>query len=141
MAHPHPEGTGAVMAMEQALHRAQLPATAIDYINLHGTASKANDRIETFALARCFPAPTLASSTKGWTGHALGSAGILEAIITLESMHHGLAPGTLNCVEPDPELGFPILTENTPASIRYALSNSFGFGGNNAALVFGRIND
>jgi 3-oxoacyl-[acyl-carrier-protein] synthase-1 len=141
MSHPHPEGKGAILAIDQALEKSRLPSTEIDYINLHGTASKANDRIETYALARCFPTTTLASSTKGWTGHTLGTAGILEAIITLESMKHGIVPGTLNCEEPDPEFSFPILTQNTKSPIRHAMTNSFGFGGNNAALIFGRIND
>ncbi len=141
MSHPHPEGKGAIMAMDQALKRSRLSSEEIDYVNLHGTASKANDQIETYALAQCFPTPTLASSTKGWTGHTLGAAGILEAIITLESMKHGIVPGTLNCEEPDPEFSFPILMENTKSPIRHAMSNSFGFGGNNAALIFGRIND
>jgi len=141
MSHPHPEGKGALMAMEQALKRSGIPATEIDYINLHGTASKANDLIETYTLSQCFPTSTLASSTKGWTGHTLGAAGILESIITLESMLHGIVPGTLNCGEPDPEFRFPILKKNTKMLIRNAMSNSFGFGGNNAALIFGRIND
>lgn len=141
MAHPHPEGKGAILAIKQSLNRSGLAPGDIDYINLHGTASKANDLIETFALNQCFPTRTFASSTKGWTGHALGTAGILEAVITLESMRHGIIPGTLNCAEPDPELRFPILMESIESPIRNAMSNSFGFGGNNAALIFGRIND
>jgi len=140
MSHPHPEGKGAVLAMQQALERAGLAASDVDYINLHGTASKANDLVETHALDKLFPRRTLASSTKGWTGHALGTAGILEAVITLESMKSGLIPGTLNCREPDPEFRFPILTENTHRPVRISMTNSFGFGGNNASLVFGRIN-
>jgi 3-oxoacyl-[acyl-carrier-protein] synthase-1 len=141
MSHPHPAGKGAILAIDQALERSGLPAAAIDYINLHGTASKANDLVETYALAQRFPAQTLASSSKGWTGHALGTAGILESIITLEAMKHGTVPGTLNCEEPDPDFEFPILTENTEKPIRYAMTNSFGFGGNNATLIFGRVND
>ncbi len=141
MSHPHPEGKGAIAAMTQALKRARLPSTEIDYINLHGTATKANDLIETYALAQCFPTPTLASSTKGWTGHTLGTAGILEAIITLESMKYGIVPGTLNCEETDPEFSFPIMMQNIESPIRTAMSNSFGFGGNNATLIFGRTND
>jgi len=140
MSHPHPEGKGAVLAMQQALERAGLAASDVDYINLHGTASKANDLVETHALDKLFPRQALASSTKGWTGHALGTAGILEALITLESMKSGLIPGTLNCRKPDPEFRFPILTENTHRPVRVSMTNSFGFGGNNASLVFGRIN-
>ncbi len=141
MSHPHPEGKGAVLAMQQALDRAGLNASSIEYVNLHGTASKANDLVETYALSQLFTAKTLASSTKGWTGHTLGTAGILEAVITLEAMKHGLIPGTLNCENPDPKFDFPIMLQNTRKPIRTAMTNSFGFGGNNASLIFGRIND
>jgi len=141
MSHPHPEGKGAVLAMEQSLKRADLPASSIEYINLHGTASKANDLVESYALSQLFSTQTLASSTKGWTGHTLGAAGILETVITLEAMKHGLLPGTLNCEQPDAEFKFPILTENTHKPINIAMMNSFGFGGNNASLILGRSND
>ncbi len=141
MSHPHPEGRGAVAAMDQALERAQIPAGAIDYVNLHGTASQANDRIEAYALAQRFSEGTPVSSTKAWTGHALGAAGILEAIITLEAMRHGMIPGTLNCESQDPDSAFRVLTENVHKPVRNVMTNSFGFGGNNAVLVFGRIND
>jgi len=141
MSHPHPEGKGAVMAMQQALERAGLAASSIDYINLHGTASKANDLVETDALARLFPLQPPASSTKGWTGHTLGTAGILETVITLEAMKSGLLPGTLNCESPDPEFSYPILTDNTRRAARIGMTNSFGFGGNNASLIFGRTDD
>lgn len=141
MSHPHPEGRGAVAAMDQALERAQIPADAIDYVNLHGTASQANDRIEAYALAQRFSEGTPVSSTKAWTGHALGAAGILEAIITLEAMRHGMIPGTLNCESQDPDSAFRVLTENVHKPVRNVMTNSFGFGGNNAVLVFGRIND
>jgi len=138
MSHPHPEGKGAVLAMRQALVRAGLNPSAIDYVNLHGTASKVNDQIETQAMRQVFNEAVHASSTKGWTGHTLGAAGILEAIITLEGMRHDLIPGTLNCEQPDAEFDFPILAENRAARLRFGMSNSFGFGGNNASLVFGR---
>jgi len=141
MSHPHPEGKGAALAIDQALQRAQLSAAAIDYVNLHGTASRANDLVETRVLGQRFPESTLASSTKGWMGHTLGAAGILEAIITLEAMKHSHVPGTLNCEEDDPEFEFPILRQNVTQEIRYAMTNSFGFGGSNASLVFGRTND
>lgn len=140
MSHPHPEGRGAVTAMDQALERSQIAASAIDYVNLHGTASQANDRIEAYALAQRFSGRTLASSTKSWTGHTLGAAGILEAVITLQALRHGLIPGTLNFEEADPDSAFDVLTENVHKPISNAMSNSFGFGGNNAVLVFGRIN-
>lgn len=141
MSHPHPEGKGAIIAIDKALQRAQLSADQIDYVNLHGTASQANDRIEAHALAQRFSTNTLASSTKAWTGHALGAAGILEAVITLEALRHDMIPGTLNCEQPDPGFEFDVLTENVMKPVRNAMSNSFGFGGNNAALIFGHIND
>lgn len=141
MSHPHPEAKGALLAIDQALENAQLLPSAIDYINLHGTASIANDQIETYALAQRFEKQTLASSTKGWTGHTLGTAGLMEAVITMQAMQHGIAPGTLNCLQPDAAFEFPILLENTAKTIEYAMSNSFGFGGNNATLIFGRNHD
>lgn len=140
MSHPHPQGKGAVLAIDQALKNACLSPMDIDYINMHGTASAANDLIETRALAQRFEPSTLASSTKGWTGHTLGTAGLMEAVITMEAMRNGLAPGTLNCEQVDADFDFPVLLENTPANIQYAMSNSFGFGGNNATLIFGQIN-
>lgn len=141
MSHPHPEGKGAVLAMQQSLKRAGLQPSSVEYINLHGTASKVNDMVESDALSQLFNDQTLASSTKGWTGHTLGAAGILEAIITLESMKHGLLPGTLNCEIEDPGFKFPVLMENVRKPIQIAMTNSFGFGGNNASLIFGRTND
>jgi 3-oxoacyl-[acyl-carrier-protein] synthase-1 len=141
MAHPHPEGKGAIIAIDRALGRAAIPAESIGYINLHGTASKANDGIEALALAKRFTSDTLASSTKGWTGHTLGAAGIIEAVIALDALETGLIPGTLNCERPDPDLCFTISTKNAEKSIQYSMSNSFGFGGSNASLIFGRCND
>ena len=137
MSHPHPEGKGAILAMKRALERSSLSGEDIDYVNLHGTASKANDLIETLALAQCVGNATLASSTKGWTGHTLGAAGMLEAIIVLESIRTGLVPGTLNCEQPEDLLHFPIESENIERPVSRAMTNSFGFGGNNATLVFG----
>ena len=138
MSHPHPEGEGAVAAIDQALERAQISADEIDYVNLHGTASQANDRIEGQALAQRFSGHTLASSTKAWTGHTLGAAGIIEAVITLQALRSGLIPGTLNCEEPDPDATFEVLTENVYMPVNKAMTNSFGFGGNNAVLIFGK---
>jgi 3-oxoacyl-[acyl-carrier-protein] synthase-1 len=139
MAHPHPQGRGAVIAIDRALERAGLTADSIDYVNLHGTATPANDLIESRVLAQRFAKRTMASSSKGWTGHALGAAGILESVITLEAMSTGIIPGTLNCEEMDPKIEFQVITDNVDAEVRYALSNSFGFGGNNATLIFGHL--
>ena len=138
MSHPHPEGKGASLAMTRALQRADIAAASVGYINLHGTASKANDRVETYALAEQMTDSTLVSSTKGWTGHTLGAAGILESVIAMDTLNTGLIPGTLNRTTDDPEFRFPVMTENVEKNIEYSMSNSFGFGGNNASLVFGR---
>ena len=93
MSAPHPQGLGAELALRDALARAGLTPNDVDYINLHGTASRQNDEVEAALVARTFPANTLASSTKGWTGHTLGAAGIVEAVITLSSMQQRFRTG------------------------------------------------
>jgi 3-oxoacyl-[acyl-carrier-protein] synthase-1 len=138
MSAPHPEGLGARLAIEQALARAGCRAQQIQYINLHGTATPKNDAVEARVVADMFPASTRASSTKGWTGHALGAAGSLEAIITLLTLQTGVIPGTLNTTQLAAECGPQIRLENAAGDVRYALSNSFGFGGSNCVLLFGR---
>lgn len=138
MSSPHPQGLGARLAIADALQRAALDAAAVDYINLHGTATPANDAIEAAVVADLFPATTRASSTKGWTGHSLGAAGILEAVISLIALQQGLVPGTLNCSDPDPLCGPQLALDNEDRPLRVALSASFGFGGNNAVLVLGQ---
>jgi 3-oxoacyl-[acyl-carrier-protein] synthase-1 len=137
MSAPHPDGLGARLAMQGALARAGIAADAIGYINLHGTATPANDSIEAAAIAALFPAGTHASSTKGWSGHTLGAAGILEAVITLLALEHGELPGILHCDVLDAACGPQIRIENATRPLDYAMSNSFGFGGNNASMVFG----
>ncbi len=138
MSSPHPDGRGARLAIVQALASAGVEASEIDYINLHGTASRKNDEIEGHVVAELFPTRTLASSTKGWTGHALGAAGIVEAVITLLALETGVAPGTLNSSEVDPACGPQIRLDNERREMRYASSHSFGFGGSNCVLLFGR---
>jgi 3-oxoacyl-[acyl-carrier-protein] synthase-1 len=138
MSTPHPEGLGAERALDDALARAGLAAEAIDYINMHGTASAKNDEVEGALVARRFPPGTHASSTKGFTGHTLGAAGIVEAVISLLAIERGLMPGTVNTTVPDPGCGPQIRLQPAHGEVRYALSNSFGFGGNNCALVFGK---
>ena len=138
MSAPHPQGLGAEHALDDALVRAGISAAQVDYINLHGTASRQNDEVEAALIARRFPASTRASSTKGWSGHTLGAAGILEAAITLIALERGFAPGTLNTRELDPACGPQIRIDNSEANLRIALSNSFGFGGNNCCLAFAR---
>jgi 3-oxoacyl-[acyl-carrier-protein] synthase I len=136
MSSPHPQGLGAQIALQAALDRAGLTPADVDYINLHGTASKHNDEVEAALIARTFPSSTLASSTKGWTGHALGAAGIVEAVVALLAIERGLVPGTLNTNELDPACGPQIVLDNRERQVRVALSNSFGFGGNNCCLAF-----
>ena len=138
MSTPHPEGLGAERALDDALARAGVDASEIDYVNLHGTASAKNDEVEAALVARRFPARTHASSTKGWTGHALGAAGIVEAAASLLALEAGFMPGTVNTRALDAACGPQIRTASADAEVRLALSNSFGFGGNNCALLFGR---
>jgi 3-oxoacyl-[acyl-carrier-protein] synthase-1 len=137
MSTPQPEGEGALGAMRQALSRADLQPAHIDYVNAHGTATPANDRAEDRALVRLFGKRVPVSSTKGFTGHTLGAAGILEAIVCFLALEHGFLPATLNSIALEPGLESMILLENRAARVKRALSNSFGFGGSNCSLVFG----
>lgn len=139
MSHPHPEGAGAVRAIRASLDRAGIRPEAVEYVNLHGTATIANDAVEDKAIDSVFGARPACSSTKGWTGHTLGAAGITEAIISALCLSHGFIPGTLNCKRVDPSLKSRILRENQSGSISCVVSNIFGFGGNNCNLVFGRL--
>ena len=138
MSSPHPLGQGARLAIEGALAGAGLGADDVGYINLHGTASQKNDEVEARVIAELFPASARASSTKGWTGHALGAAGILEAVVCFGALESGLVPGTLNATQLDPACGPQIRIANEAADLRVAMSNSFGFGGSNCSLLFGR---
>ena len=138
MSTPHPEGLGARLALEGALARAGIAATDVDYINLHGTATPKNDEVEAGVVSTAFSARTRASSSKGWSGHTLGAAGILESVICLLAIEHGLVPGTLNCEQPDPVCGPQLALRNESADVRIALTNSFGFGGSNCTLAFAR---
>ena len=137
MSTPQPEGEGALGAMRQALERAGLRPSDVDYVNAHGTATPANDRAEDRALVRLFERRVPVSSTKGYTGHTLGAAGIVEAVVCFLAIEHGLLPATLNSRTVEPGLESQILLENRAAPVRRALSNSFGFGGSNCSLVFG----
>jgi 3-oxoacyl-[acyl-carrier-protein] synthase-1 len=138
MSTPHPQGLGARKALHDALARAQLVPEDIDYINLHGTASQKNDEVEARVVADTFAAHTFASSTKGWTGHTLGAAGIVEAAIALLAIEEGLLPGTLNAKTLDDACGPQIRLANATGEVRRALSFSFGFGGSNCVLAFAR---
>lgn len=138
MSTPHPEGLGARLAMQRALDSAGLSAEDIDYINLHGTATKSNDASEGKAVADVFGRKVPCSSTKGWTGHLLGAAGITEAIIAMQAVEHGFIPGSMNTRQLDPAIAIDYRIENGTGRIERALSNSFGFGGSNCSLVLGR---
>ena len=137
MSTPHPEGLGARTAMQQALDSAGLRPADIDYINLHGTATKTNDASEDKAVLEVFGGQTPCSSTKGATGHLLGAAGITEAIVSILAIQHGLMPGSANTRNVDPALKSNYLLQNKQTKVCCALSNSFGFGGSNCSLVLG----
>ena len=138
MSSPHPDGLGARMAMQDALKMAGLQPAEIDYINLHGTATKNNDAAEGKAVHQVFGAGTPCSSTKGATGHTLGAAGGVEAVICALALQHGLLPAGLNIRQFDPALDLDYVMENRDQPVARALSNSFGFGGTNCSLIFGR---
>ena len=137
---PHPEGEGMVRAMTQALHNARVAPDDIGYVNAHGTGTLQNDRTEALALARVFGAGrVLVSSTKSLVGHTMAAAGSLEAVATLLTLQHGLVPPTAHLEHVDPEIPFdcvPRVAREAP--LEGALSNSFGFGGQNVSLIFGR---
>ncbi|MGO9947308.1 MAG: beta-ketoacyl-[acyl-carrier-protein] synthase family protein [Steroidobacteraceae bacterium] len=137
MSAPHPEGLGAKRAMQAALMAASLEPGDLDYINLHGTGTPSNDRSESQAITSIFGPTTPCSSTKGATGHTLGAAGALEAMICALAIKNGLMPGGVHTTRIDPTLTAHYIRENRRAGIRRVLSNSFGFGGTNCSLIFG----
>ncbi len=137
MSSPHPEGAGALLAMQRALASAAMTPTDIDYINLHGTATRVGDSAEDLAVFNLFGAATARGSTKGHTGHTLGSAGIVEAIISALAIRHNLLPGSPYTETIDPDFHGRYLLRAEPARVGCVLSNSFGFGGSNCSLVLG----
>ncbi|MFO1206772.1 MAG: beta-ketoacyl-[acyl-carrier-protein] synthase family protein [Burkholderiales bacterium] len=138
MSAPHPAGLGARLAMQEALQAAGLTPERIDYVNLHGTGTPGNDKAESKAVNALFDAATPCSSTKAATGHALGAAGALEAVISLIALEAGVVPAGLNVQEIEPELQLAYATRHQEKPLSHVLSNSFGFGGANCSLVFGR---
>ena len=138
MSAPRPDGAGAMMAMSRALEAGGLRPEDIDYINLHGTATRIGDAAEDKAVVSLFGSETACNSTKGYTGHALGASGSLEAIIAALSIRHGLIPGSPHTNARDPDLNTHYIIDPQPARLRYVLSNSFGFGGTNASLILGQ---
>jgi 3-oxoacyl-[acyl-carrier-protein] synthase I len=135
MSSPHPEGAGALASMQQALDMAGLAPHQIDYINLHGTATRSNDAAEGLAVATLFGAEVPCSSTKGHTGHALGAAGIVEALFCAMAIEQKLLPAGVNTQELDDSLKINYLLENRASAPKAIISNSFGFGGSNCSLL------
>lgn len=141
MSTPHPQGLGAEQALDDALARAGLAAAAMDLVNLHGTASAANDEVEAALVTRRYAPTVHACATKGLTGHTMGAAGLLEALVCALALERGLLAGSAPTTAPDPAFG-PAFAERWQAQpvqrrIRHAASHSFGFGGNNCVLVLG----
>jgi 3-oxoacyl-[acyl-carrier-protein] synthase-1 len=124
--------------MQRALAAAGLAPSDIDYINLHGTATRVGDTAEDMAVFGLLGSATPCSSTKGFTGHTLGAAGIVEAIICGLAIRHGMLPGSAHTETVDPSFRIRYQRETRPARIDTVLSNSFGFGGSNCSLVLGR---
>ena len=137
---PEPKGEGMVRAMRAALAAARVDAAAVGYANAHGTATPQNDRIEAHALREVFGEHgLLVSATKSMIGHTMAAAGSLEAVATILALVHDTLPPTANLTTPDPDVAFDCLPRVArPASVECAISNSFGFGGQNITLLFGR---
>ena len=139
MSTPHPEGRGAALAMRAALATAGIAPAEIGYVNLHGTATPSNDAAEDAAVCSVLGTAVPRSSTKGATGHALGAAGIVEAVVTLCCLADDFIPGTANTTHIDPAIRGHVLLEGRSAPVQFALSNSLGFGGSNCSLIFRRM--
>jgi 3-oxoacyl-[acyl-carrier-protein] synthase II len=142
---PDETGSGAIRAMQKALGDAGVEPEAVGYINAHGTSTPYNDKFETLAIKKTFGAHAYklaVSSTKSMTGHLLGAAGGIEAVFSVLALHHNMLPPTINYVNPDPDCDLDYVpNEAREARVNYALSNSFGFGGTNAALLFKRYEE
>ncbi|MEJ6952167.1 beta-ketoacyl-ACP synthase II [Natronospora cellulosivora (SeqCode)] len=139
---PSPGGEGAARAMEMAIKKAGIEKNALDYINAHGTSTPLNDKFETMGIKSVFKDHAydlMVSSTKSMTGHLLGAAGGVEAVICAKSIYEGIVPPTINYENPDPDCDLDYVpNEARNVAVKYAMSNSFGFGGQNACLVFGK---
>jgi 3-oxoacyl-[acyl-carrier-protein] synthase II len=137
---PQPDGDGMLRAMRTALAAAGVDAAGVGYVNAHGTATPQNDRIEALAIARVFgEAGVLVSSTKSMIGHTMAAAGALEAVATILALTHELVPPTANLATPDDDVAFDCVPRVArEAAIEHAISNSFGFGGQNVTLLFRR---
>ncbi|CRS26811.1 beta-ketoacyl-ACP synthase II [Streptococcus equi] len=142
MTSPHPEGLGARKAINLALQEAGIDAAAIDYVNAHGTSTPANEKGESQAIVAVLGKEVPVSSTKSFTGHLLGAAGAVEAIATIEAIRHNYVPMTAGTKELSDDIEANVIFgQGKEADIRYAMSNTFGFGGHNAVLAFKRWED
>jgi 3-oxoacyl-[acyl-carrier-protein] synthase I len=137
MSAPRPDGSTAALAMQRALASARLAPGDIDYVNLHGTGTQLNDAAEDQAVAEVFGDRVKCSSTKGYTGHTMGSCGIVEAVLAAQCLRHGLLPGGLRVERVDPAFRADVAVANEDRALRRVMSNSFGFGGVNVSLVLG----
>jgi 3-oxoacyl-[acyl-carrier-protein] synthase-1 len=137
MSSPHPEGAGAIGAMRGALDAAGLDAAEIDYVALHGTATRANDAMEDAAVTAVFGPGQACASIKGWTGHTLGASGIVGMAVAELAIAHGVMPGCLGMQTPDPGFRSRVLARNEHRTLRRVAVNSFGFGGINCTLLLG----
>lgn len=137
---PHPSAEGTIRAMSEALTRAGFDSGDVGYVNAHGTGTAQNDRTEALALAKVFGEDRLlVSANKSLVGHTMAAAGALEAIATVLTLRHGMIPPTANLDHPDPEIPFDCVPHTArPTSVPVAMSNSFGFGGQNVSLIFQR---
>lgn len=138
MSAPEPSGRGAKQAMQAALNQAGIDAADIGFVHLHGTATPANDAAEDTAVSTLFGSGKPCISTKGWTGHSLGAAGITNALIAAICIEHEMLPGTLNTETIDPEFTSNIILDSQNIPITHAMSNAFGFGGSNVSLIIGK---
>ncbi|MBA3455021.1 MAG: beta-ketoacyl-[acyl-carrier-protein] synthase II, partial [Deltaproteobacteria bacterium] len=134
---PHPEGLGGQLCMRQALERAGLSPSQIDYVSAHGTGTKLNDAAEAAAVARVFERAIPLTATKSLTGHTLGSAGLTSLVLAIESLRRQEIPATLRADQLD-DLGVTVINRRTPARLEHVIVNAFGFGGSNASVVVSR---
>jgi 3-oxoacyl-[acyl-carrier-protein] synthase II len=141
----HPDGRGALACIKGALRDSGLPAAEIGYINAHGTSTQVNDRVETFAIKQAFGEQAYhipVSSSKSMVGHLIAAAGAIEAIICVQALRRGVLPPTINYEVPDPECDLDYIPNTAREKrVRHALSNSFGFGGQNISLILSRFSD
>ena len=138
---PRPDGEGEILCMQQAIEIAGIKPEEIGYINAHGTATIKGDICETEAVKKVFGEDTdvLVNSTKAATGHMMGAGGVTEVITCIKAMNEGIVPGTLNLDNKDPECDLNYVAENTEAAdLKYAMSNAFGFGGQNSSIIVGK---